>query len=76
MKHFEIDYFVGTHTFTFKCTSASEAYDALIDLFKNHLDYFLSDLDYFMDMLVRMKNGTTNCFGTHLFAIRYVDGEV
>jgi len=77
MKHFEIIYYVGTHAFEFKCSTAREAFDALMDIGDNDPTTHIAErADRFMADIVEMKNGHKLSVSTAKFMIRIADGEV
>jgi hypothetical protein len=77
VKHFEIIYFIGNHAFEFKCTTAREAYDALMDIGDNDPSTHIAErADQFMEDIVEMKNGHKLSVSTNKFTIRIADGEV
>lgn len=76
MKHFEIQYFVGNHTFIYECTTAHEAYAACMDIVNADTRTFSFDADTFMEALISMKNGTTISTEYRTFRVRICDGEV
>ena len=75
--HFEITYFIGSHSFTYMCTTAYEALDALADIFQ-HEPMFRGavDMDHIMSLLLDMKSGKTISTENHKYMIKYVSGEV
>lgn len=78
MKHFEIIYFVGNTPFTFECSTAYEALEAISDIMtldKRHC-FYTGKMDELMEQLVQMKNGGVTGFETNVFRVRYIDGEV
>lgn len=74
MKHFEVITTIGSTNFVHKCTTAYEALTAIVDVLTAHHSF--EDADEVMKMLVEMKNGSVLSHETHLFKVRYVDGEV
>lgn len=77
MKHFEIIYYVGTHPFEFKCSTAREAFDALMDIGDNDPSTHIAErADQFMSDIVDMKIGSKLSVSTHKITIRIADGEV
>lgn len=75
MKHYEICYYIGRHAFTFACTTAHEAYEAMADIAAHDASAHI-DLDDIMQSLVSMKHGDQRSFTKAKFSIRYLDGEV
>ena len=78
MKHFEIIYFVGNHAFTWECTTAYEALEAVSDIMAhdNRGHYYDDKMDELMKDIVEMKSGKKLSIECRVFKIRYVDGEV
>lgn len=74
MKHFEIGIQACNHLFTYECTSAAEAYDAIMDA--SIAFGFEVDMDEVMGVLVDMKRGDALSHQKHHFQIAYRDGEV
>lgn len=75
MKHFEIDYLVGSHTFTFKCSTMYEALDAIADI-AIYDEKFTFNADNFMTILVMIKTDKLSSYEDNKISLRYVDGEV
>lgn len=77
MKHFEIIYFVGRHAFEFKCSTAREAFDALMDIGDNDPSTHIAEnADQYMQDIVDMMFGSKLSVSTHKFSILIVNGEV
>lgn len=78
MKHFEIIYTVGSTAFTFECSTAYEALEALSDIltWDKRQCFYSGEMDKLMEQLVRMKNGGHTGFEANMIRVRYVDGEV
>lgn len=72
--HFEINVKAGYHVFTFMCSTAYEAYQAIEDAmitFKMDVD-----MDKMMQTLMDMKNGNTISSENKWFMIQWKEGEV
>lgn len=77
MKHFEIGYHVGNHLFTYVCTTAYEALEALMSIGAvDRASGIIGKEDEIMALLLDMKNGTLLTHHAYKYTIRYVDGEV
>ncbi len=77
MKHFVITYTVGHTPFTYECTTAAEAFAALMDIGADDENSLpLESADYYMKLLVDMRYGTKLSHEHMRFRIAYVDGEV
>lgn len=74
MKHFEVITTIGSTNFVHKCTTAYEALTAIVDVLAAH--HSSEDADGAMKILVEMKNGSVLLHETHLYRVRYIDGEV
>ncbi len=77
MKHFEIIYFVGRHPFEYKCSTAREAFDALMDIGDNDPSAHIAErADQFMADIVDMQKGFKLSVSIAKVTIRIADGEV
>jgi hypothetical protein len=77
MKHFEIMYLVGSHVFEFQCSTAREAFDALMDIGDNDPSSHVAErADQFMADIVDMQKGFKLSVSTSKVTIRIADGEV
>lgn len=77
MKHFEIGYHVGNHIFTYSCTTAYEALEALMSIgATDRASGIIGQEDDLMEMLLKFKSGSRLSLHSHRFSIHYVDGEV
>lgn len=73
-KHFEIDYRVIDHLFTYRCTTAYEALDAIASIkAASGKDI---NMDEMMEILIAMKNNKLLTHHNAAYSIRYIDGEV
>lgn len=77
MKHFEIAYRILRTTFTYECTTAAEALDALMEIMATDTAAAPSaNADEYMKILVDMKFGSTRAHEHGRVRVAYVDGEV
>lgn len=74
MKHFEIGIQAGRHLFIYECSTAAEAYDAIVDA--SVAFDFEVDLDKIMEILVDMKHENAISHQERHYQIAYRDGEV
>lgn len=74
MKHYEIKISANAHDFEYKCSTISEAYDAICDA--SAVFGIKVELDTVMEKLVDMKNGNLQKTTTHRVTIAVADGEV
>ncbi len=76
MKHFEIGYGIGNHTFTWACSTAYEALDALADIFSHDPRAKKLEMDEYMEILLDIKSGKRTSYNECPVLIHYLDGEV
>ena len=77
MKHFEVIYYIGNHPFEYKCSTAREAYDALMDIADNvPYSHIAERADQFMADIVDMMRGIKISTSAAKVTVRIADGEV
>ena len=76
MKHFEIGYGIGNHTFVYKCNTVAEAFDALVDIFKHDPQAKKWEWGEYRKILLDIKSGKRTAYNECPVLIHYLNGEV
>lgn len=74
MKHFEVTIGARSHDFACRCSTISEAFEAICDASKEF--GIETDLDAAMEGLVNLKRGICQYVGMYRLAITVEDDEV